>query len=183
MMINRGNSILMIPVFVYMLLSSVCIAQPEGNDTIYIDTEKDGQNNFENKTLRKNSIYFELFGNGGAYSIGYDMMFWEKNNFKLSIASGITFYNDYFIVSPQSNLLIGKKNHFELGLGYSFPFLHLNGRNISVIDHVLFFRIGYRYQRENSGVLFRIGFTPFIGGRYIEPLIMPWGGITIGWTF
>jgi len=194
MMINCNNLILAVLVFVYMLLSSVCIAQPEENDTIYIDTENDEQNNFENKTLRKNSIYFELFGNGLIYSLGYERIIWSKDIHKLSTAIGFSYQppfthdgsDTYYFIPSEINYLIGKKHHFELGLGITFPLHQKNVRHISDIGYVLFSRIGYRYQKEEGGELFRIGFTPF---KAIDPSpywnfpIMPWGGITAGWTF
>ncbi len=191
---NRSSSILTMLMFVYMLLSSVCIAQSDKNDTIYIGTENDVQNNLENKTFKKNSVYFELFGNGLIYSLGYERILWSKDIHKLSTAIGFSYQppfthdgsDTYYFIPSEINYLIGKKHHFELGLGITFPLHQKNVSHISDIGYVLFFRIGYRYQKEEGGELFRIGFTPF---KAIEPSstwnlpVIPWGGITIGWAF
>ena len=172
-------------VFVYILLSSVFIAQPAENHTIYFDTEKKEQNHFENKTFKKNSVYIELLGNGVIYSLGYERIFWSDNIYRFSTMSGFSYYIWELYFSQQINLLIGKKNNFELGFGCTLPIVEpiQDGSNMS---YLFFYRIGYRYQKEDGGMFFRIGFTPF-SGRDLHPPknwpVWPWGGITVGWMF
>ena len=38
--------------------------------------------------------------------------------------------------------------------------------------------IGYRYQRPGGGINFRIGLTPLL-----HPSFIPWGGLSLGYTF
>ena len=38
--------------------------------------------------------------------------------------------------------------------------------------------IGYRYQRPDGGINFRIGLTPLLA-----PSFQPWGGLSLGYTF
>jgi len=39
--------------------------------------------------------------------------------------------------------------------------------------------IGYRYQQNDGGFLFRIGFTPLFGSGGFQP----WGGLSLGFSF
>ena len=118
----------------------------------------------------KNAFYFELFGNGGLYSINY-----ERNilrNFYCRIGFATWQVNDLFSSNPEPGrittvpLIVSylsgyKKHHFEIGGGLLFgnekdymgsaPIFNLTGY------------LGYRYQSFiNKGLLIRIGLAPFL---------------------
>jgi hypothetical protein len=147
----------------------------------------------------KNSIYFELFGNGGLYSVNYERNF--HSNIDLRI--GFSFYsehnsdlfgtNTYTIWTTTVPLtltwLSGKKaNHFEIGGGTLFgkrrqeyDSSNLNDNSTTIIDLTAF--VGYRYQPRSEGILFRIGLTPFVPIKGNYPSIYISGGISFGLHF
>lgn len=85
--------------------------------------------------------------------------------------------NSDFTVTPQFNMLFGRKHFFELGIGAAFPF----GDGETLIPC----RLGYRFQKENGGLFIKAAYTPiyFLGGEYFGRLFKPWGGLSLGYTF
>lgn len=146
------------------------------------------QNTNENSYAR-NTIFFELGGNGGIYSINYDRIFIIKH-LKFSIRAGMSFfvfkleenkpikiqYSPRFPI--QLNLLIGKRNnYFVVGYGGT-PYWY----NDQSITGAFFPNIGYRYQRDEGGTFYKIEFSPciFDEGEYT---FIPWGSLGIGRSF
>lgn len=135
---------------------------------------------------KRNTVYIDILGPGGYYSLSFDRLFRvnKKNKNSISIGfeiAGITkpYFSTY--IPTSYNILFGKKNrHLELGIGltfglermyhqsfYSAPQLPV-GHLLEEVDHSINFdlwalpRIGYRYQKENGGFFFRISLTPII---------------------
>lgn len=175
--------------FCFLFFSVNCFSAPGLHNDV-----SSSQQSTSNLTIpKKNSIYFELLGNGIIYSFGYDRLIITKDLYKISTNIGLTaipaspFSSDFqvYTISPQLSFLIGQKNNLELGLGYTMALL----KSDSEINNILVYRIGYRYQKKDGGLFFRIGFTPFsfikkspdFFNNYLY--FQPWGGITIGWTF
>ncbi len=143
-----------------------------------------------NAQIKSNSLYFELFGNGGLYSINYDRLFTENIGGRIgfmylpSIDFVLTSADNIIVVPVMLNYLAGENSRLELGAGIVF---------VSV-DDVGFFGfksskggsavagtavIGYRYQPKDGGFLFRIGLTPFFSGNGAEVS----GGLSLGFSF
>jgi len=132
------------------------------------------------KPQKTNSIYLELGGNSFLYSLNYDKLFRTSDATKIALGAGLEYLtymnadgNDYgasLCLTPAVNLLFGKASH-NLETGVSL-FL-ISGTVLPAA------RIGYRYQPVNGGFLFRIGFTPII----TTSIFIPWGGISLGYTF
>lgn len=146
------------------------------------------QNNIERKTLktldtipRRNTIYADIGGQAGLYSLNYDILFRMKKKVKHSFSSGLEIIpvDKYYkvVIAPVSyNFLLGKKNHhLELGLGFTFFFsrytapphsyyyyTNSNSTYGHEVDYILFgsLRIGYRYQKYTSKLFFRIYLSP-----------------------
>jgi len=148
-------------------------------------------NTLNNETFAKNAVHFELLGNGLIYSLGYERIFIHKQKHKLFGNFGFSYWkNDYdYALSSQIGYLYGCKRKFEFGFGYSLlltyedhPYVVENPQFL--YDHLFFLRIGYRYQKAEEGIFYKAAFTPF---HYKDsgflPLIMPWIGIAIGYTF
>ena len=140
--------------------------------------------NNEHIDKAKNTIYLEILGNAGyLYNISYDRLLYTKENNNISLGLGAQYLpssdlsSDYILsVSPQINYLYGVKHYFETGLGFSYDF--------NVGDFVVPIRIGYRYQKPDGGLFYKIGFTPFyINDLLGSPALIPWGGLALGWTF
>ena len=128
----------------------------------------------------KNAIYIELAGPGVLYSVNYEHHL-TKN---LSIRTGFSIWSidslDLMAIQIKNlkfrsfplmvNYLIGKgASHLELGLGIqptflkgdfdTFYFIRANdsGKGKSILG---LSTIGYRYQKVEGGLIFRIGISP-----------------------
>lgn len=133
--------------------------------------------------IAKNSIYTEFFGSAVyLYNISYDRIVFAKEKNKVSLALGAQYLpsidspSDYRLsVSPQINYFRGIKHHFETGIGVAVDFN--NG------DFIIPIRIGYRFQKPEGGMFYKIGITPLYVNDFLgSPAVIPWGGLAIGWT-
>jgi len=120
------------------------------------------------------ALYLEL-GGKLMYSLNADYR-WSN---KAAMSLGFQQVEDGFIPSLMYYHFRGKNHRIELGGGLSAI---LDDGFAALVIHGVY---GYRYQKKN-GLLFRIGFTPFIGiplkpeGRFI---ITPWAGMSLGYSF
>ena len=132
-----------------------------------------------------NSLYLEVGGSAGIYSINYDRLIGSH----LGIRIGFSYWADLIIpgisaqIFPTSlNCFIGNgSSKFELGVGVTYVIGEINwfGERASGSVVVPNINIGYRYQSEDGGFLFRLGFMPLIGPHEI----LPWGGLSAGVSF
>lgn len=130
----------------------------------------------------KNNFYFELGGNGIFYSINYDRLLLN------SFSSRIGFMHIEFEFGPNFgnrrdqvtaipiilNYLYGSgKNKIEIGTGIVIYCQDNNWKEAGVQPALT---LGYRYQPQPKGLIFRIGYTPIIS----KEEILSWAGISIG---
>ena len=151
----------------------------------------------------KNSIYLELLGNGVFYSVNYERALSQSLRGRIGFMSGglafkaicllIPCYGDEqdrFNLAPLTvNYIHGKGEHkFEIGLGVAIAFgakgeFDFDFNDVIIIDQTTRFlgtgTIGYRFQPETRGTLFRLGFTPLFSNKGV----LPWGGMTIGYAW
>jgi len=119
--------------------------------------------------FKRHSIYAELLGNSFFYSVNYDYLFRiYKDNIKLAAGAGTgyLFYKyhkeffeytmHYFYFTPEVNFLFGKKSHY-FETGTALMCIIVNGKHVVFVPNG---RIGYRYQPQKGGFLFRIAYTP-----------------------
>lgn len=134
----------------------------------------------------KNTVYLELFGSAGAvYNITYDRIILSSGQNNLSAAIGLQYFplgvteeenHNIYSISPQINYFTGKIHRFELGLGFAYDFYEGG--------FVFPLRIGYRYQKNEGGMFYKVGFTPlYSNDLFWHTTILPWGGIAVGWSF
>ena len=166
-----------------------------------------GQKKSANDSLnncKKNSIYIELGGQGGVYSICYDRLFDVKEKKKNSFSIGFSYVQGFdngntiqVYALPFSRNTIFYRN-LELGIGIT-PAIHAEFKKASYyktypiegyteITPLLFFspKIGFRYQTNTSKLFFKATFTPmisFLENSLFSRRIYPWGGISIGHSF
>lgn len=143
--------------------------------------------------LSKNSIFFEILGNGGLYSINYE----RSLNANLYGRIGFSTFLSVDFVGGKTGgrittipVLITyfsgkKKSHFELGGGILFGKDNADQVSGTIIDLTSF--IGYRYQAPEKGILFRVGLTPFLSlnnkTNYPDNGLFLSGGISLGYHF
>jgi hypothetical protein len=154
----------------------------------------------------RNTVYAEILGNAAGLSINYDRVVLKKEKIALSICIGAGFvpsnainkllnnnatkknYLPYgFPIS--CNLIYGKNNHhLETGVGLTYQ-QGMYGEGLKYSQTIFaVVRLGYRYQKENGGLFWKIGFTPFIpikefGTISVPYVFLPFGGIALGYTF
>lgn len=122
------------------------------------------------------SLFLELLGKG-FYSVNVDF---RKTQTK-AISIGLQYAEDGFWPSFMFYHFGGERFRLETGGGLSGIISKKDGLAGMGIHGV----IGYRYQKK-KGLLFRVGFTPFIGipftnsGRFA---IVPLVGISLGYSF
>ena len=145
--------------------------------------------------MKRNSIYAELLGNGGVYSINYDRVFQLNNHLKIVPRVGFSTLKQVIIVPVEANLLLSgsrtAKNFFEGGLGvtilkplsgFSGQLLTINGYDYNfkneAVNTPLIVRAGFRHQKPAGGLMYRTGLLLFTGEDSLLTL-----GIGIGYTF
>lgn len=148
--------------------------------------------------VSRNSFYFEGFGTALIYSINYDRLLVVKERSALAGRIGLTYFPKKINGSDQGpgvnieiNGLWGANNHhFEIGGGSTFIYLVQNEESYSLSNTSLLLlttRVGYRFQKREGGLLFRIGFTPLFPiiidkNTSVDRSFFPSGGISIGYT-
>ncbi len=157
------------------------------------------------QTFQKHSLFLELMGNGGLYSINYDGIWWhrtyQQKSIKVSTRLGIAYatnlQEESLLLPLENNILFSRNylHHLELGLGGTW----LGFAREVIVDKQtqlqkgqefsLFARFGYRYQPSTGGFFFRIGFTPLLYTWSPFPLttfkdyLAPWAAFGFGYTF
>jgi hypothetical protein len=170
-----------------LITSHFCLkAQNLEEDTVKRDTTIHSE-------TRPKTMFLELGGAGIALTLNYDTRFGNTRD-KWGYRVGAGYYNtganSVFSVPLQVNYLYGfnqgggGSSFLELGAGTTF--VHSNGSTNGTVfqfDNVTGFcataTIGYRYQQDNGGINFRIGFVPIL---YYDGLTAA-GGLSIGYTF
>lgn len=134
----------------------------------------------------RNSVYLEILGQGGIYSLNYDRLFSEYFGGRIGFSAFTSIFESSFLLVPiTANYLVGSKNHhLELGAGVVFGSIDFNDSESDAKGSALIetATIGYRYQPKQDGFLFRIGFTPLIR-LGSDGDFLPWGGLSVGYSF
>jgi len=196
----------------------VCLA---GSFLIYVSSF--GQKDSSRSLPKKNSIYIEAFGQGLLNSFSYDRLFRTDKKIKTSVTAGVTIMpsigiSDFYTGAQISGsfLYTMKNHHIEAGLGLNFLMDEVKegvdylGSEGVIRNYYLYFtpKLGYRFQRPQGGIFFRLTFTPLfaffnrVGAISVENelvvyprteifsnvvsfgnRVFPWGGVSIGYTF
>ncbi len=130
----------------------------------------------------QNAMYVELGGTGGLYSVDYDHRITKEIGFRV----GFTTWSIVTGFPVTANYLIGSHGHYlEIGIGADLGFTTFEDR--SLLENALRLggavgtcTIGYRYQPNHGGFVFRIDFTPLFPPK---DHVYPWGGISLGYAF
>ncbi len=148
--------------------------------------------------VAKTSIYFELLGNGGAYSLNVERKLTSNFYGRIGFASWSSdlFFEETSIVTfpVMGNMLFGAGvNKLEIGGGvllgsykYKSVFGEENDRSNKIFN--LTGVVGYRYQKPEGGFMGRVGLTPFLDltgdeDAYPDTGFFLSGGASIGYSF
>ncbi|MFB6343857.1 hypothetical protein ACE1ET_19200 [Saccharicrinis sp. FJH62] len=142
------------------------------------------------------AYYLEAGGNAYSYSINVDHMFRINPTFAIAPRIGFSYtpnlLDKHYGISSfpfELNALIpvsGRSHYFELGPGYTY--LLIFGRtNMKDNGGMLTFRLGYRYQRTDGGMVFRAGLL-YLTNRsgdfsFSGKSSLIWPGISCGFAF
>ena len=137
----------------------------------------------------KNSLYLEVFGSGGLFSINYERRINSNLYGRLGVANWTFAYETETTLTTipvMITYLWGEdKNHFETAGGMLFGRKTEDDINHQILDLIAF--IGYRYQPPDNGLVFRVGFTPFFSldndANYPANIFFASAGISIGYHF
>jgi hypothetical protein len=143
--------------------------------------------------IARNSVFIEVAGVGGYGSINYERVIYCKNYLMSTIRFGISTYHivDYInkfnpdIIIPFTlNGIYGHSHKIELGVGETYSnIVHVDLTNFEpkrVSKFSTIFSIGYRYQKNTGGIVFRCAYTPIIEfNKYLRH----WAGISFGYSF
>lgn len=126
--------------------------------------------NSNTQTVEKayNIIYldFGIIFTGGAAAIGVGLNYERMLSDNISIRTGVNVgilaagrsgdaFSSSGIGFPVSfNYMTNSKNKFEIGAGAG-PYIGFGNKKVSILPAV---RLGYRYQEEEEGMLYRAGF-------------------------
>jgi hypothetical protein len=161
------------------------------------------------QTIKNNSVYVELLGNGIVYSVNYDRIIQISNHFKLAPRVGITYWPQSessryssFIIPFEVNALWAKraesKNFAEGGLGLNLIGLkdyygydpakgNLWKNKFARVTTV---RLGYRHQKPTGGFMYRAGLlVPIAQDQFSmdrvgdDIFLRIYAGFSLGYTF
>jgi hypothetical protein len=149
------------------------------------------------KFATKNSVEFELFGQGCFYSLDYERLFLNREKFKTLAQLGVAYYPERTGVIPLwipvsvNQLFSFHSHHLEAGAGQIF----CSEKGLDGDQKLRLFgslKLGYRYQKPDGKFLFKAAFTPVLDywdvatdnelGRP-EVEFMPWAGVAVGYNF
>ncbi|MGV3585926.1 MAG: hypothetical protein ACO1OF_02895 [Adhaeribacter sp.] len=158
---------------------------------------------------KKNTLFLELLGNGGLYSLNVDRIITSKEMWMLAGRLGISYFNhsdpakkQYVVLPMELSYLRGKSKHF-LEIGYGATMMvgkdeSYTGEYATAIYNYMealnTFRLGYRYQQKDGGMFYKVGWTPGYGSvmelgnapskKAKETYFKPYNfGLGVGYTF
>lgn len=144
------------------------------------------------------SLFFELLGNGGAYSINADYLLAPAYSVRIGYVTWTAphlfgGYEELTAFPLLINYLIGRGNHkLETGAGILYGHYKSANSGGELTEDYTFATLtgtlSYRYQRPHGGFFFKAGLTPFYSfaneeKAYPEDEFFPWFGISWGFSF
>jgi hypothetical protein len=157
----------------------------------------------QTERVAKNSVFVELGGNAGLYSLNYERFFLDEVGLRVGLmymsvsgtstsGTGTVSASASWFGAPLmfSYLGIGGENHkLDLGAGVVLMYLSAgastfdataSANGLLVAGTATF---GYRYVPMNGGFNFKAGFTPLFFQSAGKTYFLPWAGISAGYGF
>jgi hypothetical protein len=147
----------------------------------------------------QHSAYIELAGSAGIWSLNYDLVALNINNFKVGARLGFGFMTEGYPgttldvhVPLTVNFMYAfkEKHHIELGVGTQIASYEI--RSVKTATDAGFVRktealgnmtLGYRFQNPKGGFMFRVFYSPFFYQDGIYFRYEHWGGVSLGYAF
>lgn len=158
---------------------------------IIITSSAFGQDGDSLRFQNLNNIQIEAGGHCVVYSINYERIFLNNNNYKSSAQIGISYYppksgiRDLWLPVSINGLKSYGRHHIEAGIGLVAVREALRNSEYEAEDWFwnafISGKIGYRYQKPDGRFTLRIGFTPLLELDAIE--IHPLAGLAVGYAF
>lgn len=163
-----------------------------------------------NNKFIQHSLFVEFFGSSAQYyNITYDCAIALNKKNRIAIAAGVGYIppiSEYTSIgiSLQANYLYGQKHYLEIGTGITIPtiyyptwlqYTYTDGLLYDLVtsnwifstrDVLIPVRIGYRYQKNNGGLFWKIAFVPLFSMKnthFLDMPFLPSAGVAIGYTF
>ena len=114
----------------------------------------------------KNVVYVQVAGVGNVHSINFERVFGQGRKVSYSYSIGYSPASKSVSVPLAINVFTtGKQHHFEMSLA-AIPHVekHIYSKTKVDLDKQLYVKpsVGYRYQKENSGLFIKAGVGPQI---------------------
>jgi hypothetical protein len=147
------------------------------------------------KFSKVNSVEFNIAGHGIYYSFGYERLLINRRKYKLSAKIDLAYYpaslniaQAVWIPTTINQIVSFGKHHAELGAGIlisrdNIYKKHRDNYMEKQWEKYGIFSFGYRHQKNNSRILYKILFTPVIEYSTGYSEIYPLFGGTIGYLF
>lgn len=157
------------------------------------------KNSAPTKFDNKNSVQLEAGGHGMLYSLNYERILINSDRFKTTAQVGISYYPpswgyiELWMPIGINEILSFGNHHVEAGVGIvpvrsPSPLMEIDN-TYSPWSAFLSARLGYRYQKPDGKLLFRVGFTPLAEGNLrnlgkgFDLNIYPLVGVSFGYSF
>ena len=145
----------------------------------------------QDDSLRLNSIFIELGGPGGSFSLNYDRTINFNDNLGLTAGIGFSPILINFEFTPrfpiQVKIFHQKKKHtIELGTAFT-PYLWYDneenlGRNLKEVQLAMFGQFGYKHSILKNKSFVGIAFTPLLHDAGVFCFV-PMGALRFGYRF
>ena len=129
------------------------------------------------------SIYVEIGGSAGVGSVNYENIFNTKGKVDFLYRIGVSGFpidknNGFVVVLPTTfGALMGNGNNkIEFGIGQGLS-ITTKGKIYSLATPI----IGYRYQKAQNPLFFRVSYTPLIS-YILDFQYQNWAGVSIGYN-
>ena len=125
----------------------------------------------------KNSIYGEIGGNLGYYSINYERMISKQ----LPMRFGLCIFPKNAVIALLAGKIFGRNgDYFEISTGIIYAKSIIDGPVEATVYHSMAATafVGYRNQIFQDRLLFRVGYTPVFGRSFSH-----WAGLSLGYRF
>ena len=141
----------------------------------------------------KHSVFLEAGGTCGYGSVNYEINIYKKKYFILNGRVGLSTYhihdfsnklNPDILLPLMAQVCYGKTHRLDIGIGQTIASIIKAGdMNLKPARYINFhsvFTLGYRYQKQSGGFLFRAAYTPILEfNKYLRH----WAGLSFGYSF